>query len=85
MEEAIGEGLKAMEPSIVEIFTFLERTIKFSYAWAQSQPEHEEALDKFIKDLDQVGCELKNSALVKVRCKIGVRSCNHTLLLPADF
>ena len=62
-----------MELSIVEIFTCLERTKEYAQAWAQSQPEHEEALDKFIKDLDQIGCELQNSVLVKAR----VRSVRH--------
>ena len=55
-----------MEPSIVDIFTALERTKSCAQFWAQSNPEHEEALDKFIKDLDQIGCDLKNSALVEV-------------------
>jgi hypothetical protein len=55
-----------MEPSIVDIFTALERTKSCAQSWAQSNPEHEEALDKFIKDLDEIGLELKNSALVEV-------------------
>ena len=67
VEEAIGEGPKAMELSIGEIFTCLERTKERAHAWAHLQPEHEEALDKFIKDLDQSGCELQNSVLVKAR------------------
>ena len=62
-----------MELSIGEIFTCLERTKEFAHAWAQSQPEHGEALGKFIKDLDQSGCELQNSVLVKAR----VRSAEH--------
>jgi hypothetical protein len=62
-----------MELSIVEIFTALERTKGCAHAWAQSQPEHEEALGKFIQDLDQIGCELQNSVLVKAR----VRSVRH--------
>lgn len=48
-----------MEPSIVETFTFLERTKGCARAWSLSQPEHEEALDKFITDLDQIALELK--------------------------
>ena len=56
-----------MKPSIVQIFTALERTKGCAQAWAQSNPEHEEALGKFIKDLDQIGFELKNSVLVKAR------------------
>jgi hypothetical protein len=56
-----------MKPSIVEIFTALERTKRCAQAWAQSHPEHDEALSKFIKDLDQIGLELKNSVLVKAR------------------
>jgi hypothetical protein len=67
--EAIGEGPKAMKPSIVMIFTALERTKRCAQAWAQSQPEHDEALGKFIKDLNQIGLELKNSVLVKVRSR----------------
>jgi hypothetical protein len=67
MAKAIGEGPKAMKLSIVEIFTALERTKRCAHAWAQSQPEHDEALGKFIKDLDQIGLELKNSVLVKAR------------------
>jgi hypothetical protein len=62
-----------MEPSIVEIFTFLERTKECAHAWAQSQPEHEEALGKFIQDLDQVGLELQKSVSVKAR----FRSARH--------
>jgi hypothetical protein len=73
LEEAIGEGPKAMELSIGEIFTCLERIKEFAHAWAQSQPEHDEALDRFIKDLDQSGCELQNSVLVEAR----VRSAEH--------
>jgi hypothetical protein len=65
--EAIREEPKAMKPSIVEIFTALERTKRCAQAWAQSHPEHDEALGKFIKDLDQIGFELKNSVLVKAR------------------
>lgn len=65
--KAIGEGPKAMEPSIVEIFTFLERTKGCARAWSLSEPEHEEALDKFITDLDQIALELKNSVSVKAR------------------
>lgn len=56
-----------MEPSIVETFTFLERTKGCARAWSLSQPEHEEALDKFITDLDQIALELKNSVSVKAR------------------
>jgi len=67
--EAIGEGPKAMEPSIVEIFTFLERTKGCAQAWALSQAEHQEALDKFITDLDQIALELKNSVSVKARSR----------------
>ena len=73
MAKAIGEGPKAMQPSIVEIFTALERTKKCAQAWAQSQPEHEEALEKFITDLDQIVLELKNSVPVKAR----FRSARH--------
>jgi hypothetical protein len=71
--EAIGEGPKAMELSIGEIFTCLKRTEECAQAWAQSQPEHDEALGKFIQDLDQIGCELQNSVSVKAR----VRSVRH--------
>ena len=67
------EGLKAMELSIVEIFTAVERTKEYAQSWAQSQPEHDEALGKFIKDLDHIGCELQNSVLVEAR----VRSVRH--------
>ena len=67
------EGPKAMEPSIVDIFTALERTKSCAQSWAQFQPEHDEALDKFVKDLDQIGCELKNTALVDV----SFRSARH--------
>jgi hypothetical protein len=56
-----------MEFSIGDIFTYLERTKEFAHAWAQSQPEHGQALGKFIRDLDQSGCELQNSVLVKAR------------------
>jgi hypothetical protein len=56
-----------MELSVVEIFTCLERTKDCAHAWAQSQPEHGEALGKFIKDLDQIGGELQKSVLVKPR------------------
>lgn len=62
-----------MKPSIVLIFTALERTKGCAHAWAQSQPEHEEALGKFVKDLDQIGCELKSSVPVKAR----FRSARH--------
>ena len=58
-----------MKLSIVEIFTALERTKRCAHAWAQSQPEHDEALGKFIKDLDQIALELKNSVLVKPRSR----------------
>ncbi|TKB88569.1 MAG: hypothetical protein E8D41_16390 [Nitrospira sp.] len=58
-----------MKPSIVMIFTALERTKRCAHAWAHSQPEHDEALGKFIKDLDQIGFELKNSVLVKPRSR----------------
>ena len=81
MAKAIGEGPKAMQPSIVEIFTALERTKKCAQAWAQSQPEHDEALGKFIKDLDQIGCELQNSVLVKAR----VRSVRHGSTLEGNL
>jgi hypothetical protein len=66
MAEAIGEGPKAMKLSIVEIFAALERTKRCAQAWAHSQPELDEALGKFIKDLDQIGFELKNSAIVVI-------------------
>ncbi len=56
-----------MKPSIVMIFTALERTKGCAQAWAQSNPEHDEAFGKFVKDLDQTGCELKNSVPVKAR------------------
>jgi hypothetical protein len=79
--EAIGEGPKAMELSIVEIFTCLERTKEYAHAWSHSQPEHDEALGKFIKDLDQIGCELKNSVLVKAR----VRSARHGSTLEGNL
>jgi hypothetical protein len=58
-----------MKLSIVEIFTALERTNRCAQAWAHSQPEHDEALGKFINDLDQIGLELKNSVLVKARSR----------------
>jgi hypothetical protein len=58
-----------MKLSIVEIFTALERTKRCAQAWAHSQPELDEALGKFIKDLDQIGLELKNSVLVKARSR----------------
>ena len=58
--EAIGEGPKAMKPSIVMIFTALERTKGCAHAWAQSQPEHGEELGKFIKDLND---RIKGSGL----------------------
>jgi ferric-dicitrate binding protein FerR (iron transport regulator) len=67
------EEPKAMRPSIVEIFTALERTRRCAQAWAQSNPEHDEALEKFITDLDQIGCELKSSVPVKAR----FRSARH--------
>ena len=70
-----------MQPSIVEIFTALERTKKCAQAWAQSQPEHDEALGKFIKDLDQIGCKLQNSVLVKTR----VRSVRHGSTLEGNL
>jgi hypothetical protein len=69
MAKAIGEGPKAMQPSIVDIFTALERTKECAQAWAQSQPEHDEALGKFIQDLDQIGLELQQSVLVKSRSR----------------
>lgn len=56
-----------MKPSTVEIFTALGRTKRCAQAWAQSQPEHDEALGQFIKELDQIGFELKNNVLVKAR------------------
>lgn len=58
-----------MKLSIVEIFTALERTKRCAQAWAHSQPEHDEALGKFINGLDQIGLELKNSVLVKARAR----------------
>jgi len=58
-----------MEPSIVDIFTALERTKRCAQAWAHSQPEHDEALGKFIRDLDQIGLELQQSVLVKPRSR----------------
>jgi hypothetical protein len=71
--KAMREEPKAMRPPIVEIFTALERTKGCAHAWAQSQPEHEEALEKFITDLDQIALELKNSVPVKAR----FRSARH--------
>lgn len=62
-----------MKSSIVLIFTALERTKECAHTWAQSQPEHGEALGKFIKDLDQIALELKNSVSVKAR----LRSARH--------
>jgi hypothetical protein len=64
---AIGEGPKAMELSIGGIFTCLERTKRCAQAWAHSQPEHGEALGKFIEDLDQIRLELKNSVVGKAK------------------
>jgi hypothetical protein len=58
---------EALKLSIVEIFTALERTKRCAQAWAHSQPEHNEALRKFINDLDRIGLELRNSVLVKAR------------------
>jgi hypothetical protein len=58
-----------MKLSIVEIFPALARTKRCAQAWAHSQPELDEALDKFIQDLDQIGLELKNSVLVKARSR----------------
>jgi hypothetical protein len=69
MAEAIGEEPKAMKLSIVEIFTALERTRRCAQAWAQSNPEHDEALGKFIQDLDQIELELQKSILVKPRSR----------------
>ena len=69
VEKTVGEGPKNMELSIVEIFTALERTKGCAHAWAQSQPKHDEALGKFIKDLDQIGLELQKSVLVKPRSR----------------
>jgi len=54
-----------MEFSIGDIFTYLERTKEIAHAWAQSQPEHDEALGKFIKDLDQIELELRESVVGK--------------------
>jgi len=56
-----------MKLSIVEIFTALERTKRCAQAWAHSQPELDEALGKFIKGLDQIGLELKNSVVGKAK------------------
>ena len=67
--EAIKKEPKAMKLSIVEIFTALERTKRCAQDWAHSQPEHDEALGKFIKDLDQIALELKNSVSVKARSR----------------
>jgi hypothetical protein len=67
VEKTVGEGPITVEPSIVDIFTALERTKRCAHAWAQSQPEHDEALGKFIKDLDQIGLELQNSVVGKAR------------------
>lgn len=58
-----------MKLSIIEIFTALDRTKRCAQAWAQSQPEHDEALGKFIKELDQIGLELQKSVLVKPRSR----------------
>ena len=58
-----------MQPSIVDIFTALERTKECAHAWAHSQPEHGEALGKFIQDLDQIGLKLQKSVLVKPRSR----------------
>jgi hypothetical protein len=69
VEKTVGEGPTIMELSIVEIFTALERTKGCAHAWAQSQPEHDEALGQFIKDLDQIGLELQQSVLVKPRSR----------------
>ena len=67
--EAIKKEPKAMKLSIVDIFTALARTKRCAQAWAHSQPEHDEALGKFIKDLDQIALELKNSVSVKARSR----------------
>jgi hypothetical protein len=65
--ETMREEPKVMRPSIAEIFTALERTRRCAQAWAHSQPEHGEELNKCIKDLDQISLELKNSVVGKAR------------------
>jgi hypothetical protein len=73
MAEAIGEGPKAMEFLIGDIFTALERTKHSAQAWAHSQPEHDEALGKFIKDLDQIELELRESVVGKASLQSSYR------------
>ena len=58
---AIGEGPKEMKPSLVEILHALTGTKGWAQFFAQSHPEHGEAVDKFIEDLNQITRELQNS------------------------
>ena len=67
--KVIGKGPKDMKLSIAHIFTALERTKRCAQAWAHSQPEHDEALGKFIQDLDQIRLELKNSVVKKAKSR----------------
>lgn len=60
MAKAIGEGPKPMKPSLVEIFNPLEGAKGWAQALAQSHPEHDEAVGKFIQDINQIGRELQN-------------------------
>ena len=48
-----------MKPSLVEIFNALSGAKGFAQALAQSDPEHGEAVDKFIEDINQIAHELR--------------------------
>jgi hypothetical protein len=50
----------AMQPSLDKIFTVLEIAKARAQALAQTDPEHDDVLRKFMKDLHQIGIELNN-------------------------
>jgi hypothetical protein len=60
MAKAIGEGPKAMKPSLVEIFNALTGAKGWAQTFAQSHPEHGGAVGKFIEDINQIARELRN-------------------------
>ena len=50
-----------MKPSLVEIFNALEGAKGYAQLFAESHPEHGEAVGKFIANLNQIIRELHNN------------------------
>lgn len=54
-----------MQPSLDQILTVLELAKARTHTVAETHPEHDDVIRKFIKDLDQIGLELQEIVVGK--------------------